>query len=88
MENDRIWDVILDAIEQKRIVPIIGDEFFYMDSGQGLVNYKQYILDTLVQKFDKFNLSQNMKPDFNLVADSIKICNQMQSMMGGFQRFY
>lgn len=85
MDNDRIWDVILDAIEQNRIVPIIGDEFFYVEEGQGLVNYKQYILNLLIQKFDKFNLSQNLKPDFNLVADSIKISNQMQSMMGSFK---
>lgn len=85
MDYDRIWDVILDAIDNKRIVPIIGDEFFYVDNGEGLINYKQFILNQLVQKFDKFNLSQNLKPDFNLVADSIKISNQMQSMMGSFK---
>lgn len=85
MNNDRIWDIILDAIEQRRIVPIIGDEFFYVDSGLGQVNYKQYVLDVLVEKFDKFNLSQNVRPDFNLVADSIKLSNQMQSVMGTFK---
>ena len=81
MENEKIWEILLDAIEQKRVVPIIGDEFFYAKVDEGLVNYKQYILNTLVSRF---NPPKELTPDFNMIADLIKVNNQMQSLMGTF----
>ncbi len=81
MENEKIWEILLDAIEQKRVVPIIGDEFYYAKSGEEYVNYKQFILKELVSKF---NPPKELKPDFNMVADLIKVNNQMQSLMGAF----
>lgn len=48
MENEKIWEILLDAIEQKRVVPIIGDEFFYVNVNGNSVSYKQHLLDTLV----------------------------------------
>lgn len=86
MENDKIWEVLLNAIDKKRIVPIIGDEFFYAKVNGELVNYKQYILNTLVSKFNTlisiFNPPKELTPDFNLIADLIKTNNHMQAVMG------
>lgn len=81
MENEKIWEILLDAIEQKRVVPIIGDEFFYANIDGTPVSYKQYLLDTLVTRF---NPPKELKPDFNMIADLIKVNNQMQSLMGSF----
>lgn len=81
MENEKIWDILLDAIDHKRVVPIIGDEFFYVRVDDELVNYKQFILRELVRKF---NPPKELKPDFNMIADLIKVNNQMQSLMGAF----
>lgn len=80
MENEKIWEILLDAIDQKRVVPIIGDEFFYA-TVNGTENYKQYILKSLI---DKFNPPKELTPDFNMIADLIKVNNQMQSLMGSF----
>lgn len=81
MENEKIWEILLDAIEQKRVVPIFGDEFFYAKLGEECVNYKQFILGELISKF---NPPKELKPDFNMIADLIKVNNQMQSLMGSF----
>lgn len=83
MENEKIWEILLDAIEQKRVVPIIGDEFFYVndnDNGE-LINYRGFILNKLIEKF---NPPKELTPDFNMIADLIKVNNQMQSLMGSF----
>lgn len=81
MESEKIWEILLDAIEQKRVVPIIGDEFFYATVNGETVNYKQYILKSLISKF---NPPKELTPDFNMIADLIKVNNQMQSLMGSF----
>ena len=81
MENEKIWEILLDAIDQKRVVPIIGDEFFYATVNGETVNYKQYILKSLIRKF---NPPKELAPDFNMIADLIKVNNQMQSLMGSF----
>jgi len=79
MENEKIWEVLQDAIVQQRVVPIIGDEFFYAEVDEQLVNYKQHVLNKLVAKF---NPPTSLPPDFNMISDMIKLNNQMQSMMG------
>ena len=79
MENEKIWETLLDAIDQKRVVPIIGDEFFYAKEGDELVNYKQFLLKELVKRV---NPPKELTPDFNMIADLIKVNNQMQSLMG------
>lgn len=81
MENEKIWETLLDAIDQKRVVPIIGDEFFYAKEGDELVNYKHYLLNELVKRF---NPPKELTPDFNMIADLIKVNNQMQGLMGSF----
>lgn len=81
MENEKIWEILLDAIDQKRVVPIIGDEFFYANVNGEIVNYKQYIQNSLISKF---NPPKELTPDFNMIADLIKVSNQMQSLMGSF----
>ena len=61
MENEKIWEILLDAIDQKRVVPIIGDEFFYANVNGEIVNYKQYIQNSLISKF---NPPKELTPDF------------------------
>lgn len=81
MENEKIWEILLDAIEQKRVIPIIGDEFFYANVDGKPLSYKQYLLDKLVSRF---NPPKELIPDFNMIADLIKVNNQMQCLMGSF----
>ena len=81
MENEKIWDILLDAVNQHRVVPIIGDEFYYAQVDNELINYKQFILDQLVSKFIP---PKDVAPDFNMIADLIKISNQMKSAIGAF----
>ena len=81
MENEKIWEILLDAIDQKRVVPIIGDEFFYAQVNDKHVNYRQHVLNTLIKRF---NPPKELAPDFNMIADLIKVNNQMQSIMGTF----
>lgn len=67
--NARNWDLLLDAIEKERVVPIIGNEFFYVEDKdtQKNVSVDKYLLMKLA---DRFNI-QNKDVDFTLISDTI-----------------
>ena len=67
--NARNWDLLLDAIEKGRVVPIIGNEFFYVEDKdtQKNVSVDKYLLMKLA---DRFKI-QNKDVDFTLISDTI-----------------
>ena len=67
--NARNWDLLLDAIEKERVVPIIGNEFLYVEdkSTQSNMRVDDYLLAKLAERFD----IQNTDVDFTLISDTI-----------------
>lgn len=67
--NARNWDLLLDAIEKERVVPIIGNEFFYVEDKdkQTSISVDEYLLKKLA---DRFNI-QNKDVDFTIISDTI-----------------
>lgn len=67
--NTRNWDLLLDAIEKERVVPIIGNEFFYVEDkdSQTSMSVEEYLL----YKFAKrFSIPQK-NVDFTIISDTI-----------------
>jgi hypothetical protein len=67
--NARNWDLLLDAIEKERVVPIIGNEFFYIEdkSSQSNIRVDDDLIAKLAERFD----IQNTDVDFTLISDTI-----------------
>lgn len=71
--NERNWNILLDAIEKERVVPIIGDEFYYFKdetSGQD-ISVQDYLIRELA---NKFNVATE-NADFTSIADAIEVEN-------------
>lgn len=68
--NERNWNILLDAIDKERVVPIIGDEFFYIkDEATGeSINVKSYLIKELSSKFG----ITDDNADFASIADTIE----------------
>ena len=71
--NERNWGILLDAIDKKRVVPIIGDEFYFIkDEATGQeVGVKDYLIRELSKKFGITD--ENV--DFATIADTIEVEN-------------
>lgn len=89
MENEKTWQLLIDAINQNKVVPIIGDEFYYAEIEGKKIPYMEFLLSKLLEKFplpkglqDSFN-SKEIFPDFNMIADSIHINNIITSQVYG-----
>lgn len=69
--NIRNWDLLIDAVSKKRVVPIIGDEFFFVESEDGHIPINKYILRKLASSFglDDNNL------DFTFISDYLDEVN-------------
>lgn len=48
--NDRNWTLLLEAIQERKVVLIVGDNLFHMASSQE-TNVKDYLLNSLNDKF-------------------------------------
>lgn len=89
MENEKIWQVLLDAIKQQRVVPIIGDEFYYTVKDGQRVPYMDFLIEELLKKFPlppilkETQKEKHIAPDFNMVADTIRFNNIISSQMYG-----
>ena len=71
--NERNWGILLDAIDKKRVVPIIGDEFYYIKdetTGQE-ISVNNYLIRELSKKFGV--TEENV--DFATIADTIEVEN-------------
>ena len=71
--GERNWELLLEAIDNKRVVPIIGDEFFYIiDNGQEIS-----VNDFLIKKLnEKFRVKSD-HVDFSSISDAIELENFM-----------
>ena len=54
--NDRNWNILLDAIDRERVVPIIGDEFFYIKDEESGTDMRidAFLIKELSRKFNIF----------------------------------
>lgn len=71
--NERNWNILLDAIAKERVVPIIGDEFYYIkdeSSGQE-ISVNSYLIRELSKKFG----ITDSDADFSTIADTIEVAN-------------
>lgn len=71
--NERNWNILLDAIDKERVVPIVGNEFYYVkdeDSGKD-VSVNTYLIGALSSKFNI--MDENC--DFASIADTIEMEN-------------
>ena len=68
--NERNWDLLFDAIEKERVVPIIGGEFFYTeDENKHLsVKVEDYALEHLKEHFHFIEKDA----DFTVLSDIIE----------------
>lgn len=88
MENEKTWQLLIDAINQDKVVPIIGDEFYYADVEGNKIPYMKFLLNRLLERFplpkrlqDSFD-AKDISPDFNMIADSIHVNNITSQMYG------
>lgn len=71
--NERNWNILLDAIDKERVVPIIGDEFYFIkDESTGQeISVKSYLIRELSKKFGV----TDENADFATIADTIEVVN-------------
>lgn len=71
--SERNWELLLEAIDNKRVIPIVGDDFFYLiEDGEELS-----VIDYLIKSLSvKFNVKET-SPDFSTIADAIELENFM-----------
>lgn len=71
--NDRNWSILLDAIDKERVVPIIGDEFFYIKDD--VTNSEIRVEDFLIRALkEKFHITDDVV-DYTTIADVIDVEN-------------
>lgn len=88
MNNEKIWGLLIEAITQNKVIPIIGDEFFFAEIDGQRVPYINFLIEKLSSKFPIPNgysqdLLETSSTDFNMIADSIRISNIINSQMYG-----
>lgn len=70
--SDRNWELLLEAIDGKRVIPIIGDDFFYLIDENGVeVSVRDYLIQQLAIKFNV----KGSCSDFSSIADAIDVEN-------------
>lgn len=70
--EERNWELLIDAVDKERVVPIIGDEFFYIIEDGKEVSIHDFIIGKLVQKFNNVNESYL---DYSTINDVIELEN-------------
>lgn len=71
--SERNWELLLEAIDGKRVIPIIGDDFFYLVEDGEEIDVKDYLICNLSQKFNV----KEPSTDFSTIADAIELENFM-----------
>lgn len=72
--NERNWNVLFDAIEKERVVPIIGDEFYFVkvkgnnNESETELRIDSYLIQELCRRF-RINAE---KPDFITIVEAIE----------------
>lgn len=87
--NERNWDLLFDAIDKERVVPIVGQEFFYVENE--LDNNKTSVEKYLIQKLsERFNI-QDDDVNFTMISDFIEeenFRNRRNRFVGGQTDIY
>lgn len=71
--SERNWELLLEAINNKRVVPIIGDDFFYIIENEKEVSVREFLIKKLALRF---NVTDSFI-DFSSIADAIELENFM-----------
>lgn len=71
--GERNWDLLMDAINSKRVVPIIGDDFFYILEDGKEISINDYLIAKLSEKFRV----EGVSVDFSSISDAIELENFM-----------
>lgn len=66
--NARNWDLLFDAIDKERVVPIIGGEFYYTEDEDCQANVGDVVLCELKERFN----CQEHDADFTMLSDIIE----------------
>lgn len=71
--SERNWELLFEAINNKRVVPIIGDAFFYVIENDCEISVREFLIKKLALKF---NVTDSFV-DFSSIADAIELENFM-----------
>lgn len=68
--NDRNWELLMSAVEEKRVVPIIGENLIQVVTEEGRMNIREYLLAKLapklgVSEFQNFSQVEDVIRDNN-----------------------
>ena len=69
--DERNWDLLLEAVDRKRVVPIIGDEFFYILEDGKETGIQEYLIRELGKKFGV----DSPDADFSTISEHIMLEN-------------
>ena len=83
--NARNWELLMYAVEEKRVVPIIGDNLIRIAMPDGeCVNVREYVLKKLSEHFE----SDTVCKDYSQVEDLIREYNRRQRNAGDVTDIY
>lgn len=83
--NVRNWELLMNAVEEKRVVPIIGDNLIRIAVGdEECVNVKEYVLKKLSERFGCDVLCK----DYSQVEEVIREYNRRQRNAGDVTDIY
>ena len=69
--SERNWELLLEAIDNRRVVPIIGDEFFYIIENGQEISVNDFLIGKLSEKFN----AKGEYIDFSSISDAIEVEN-------------
>ena len=69
--SERNWELLLEAIDNRRVVPIIGDEFFYIIENGQEISVNDFLIGKLSEKFN----AKGEYIDFSSISDAIELEN-------------
>lgn len=83
--NGRNWELLMNAVEEKRVVPIIGDNLIQVVSEDGQhINVREYVLKKLSERFE----SDTVCKDYSHVEELIREYNRRQRNAGDVTDIY
>ena len=83
--NVRNWELLMNAVEEKRVVPIIGDNLIQIISAEGQrIGVREYVLKKISERFK----SEAVCKDYSQVEDLIREYNRQQRNAGDTTDIY
>lgn len=76
--NTRNWTLLLEAISQKRVVIVLGDELFtIVDESGARIKVTDYVKQQLLQKFPLRFPDSSEDADFSTIEEQIELSNYL-----------